>query len=334
MTKLLNIRKLTFRTPCPIGKPVLLKKLGSGSNAIVYSAQVGKKFVLVKRISFHSTEVFMKTKEYSLKVIRNKPIKNLKHIIFDPSDAPCTPFAYGYIELNCDNANKMIVSSSYINEAMVGSLISDLPFFCKTLTAYSGFRHGHILMDYAGKPLDEYMENLNLDETLSIIQQVMIGLMWAQDKYKFKHHDLHIGNVFLSEKTVFPLEHELPNKEKITLKSNKYYVQIGDYGFASATDPDTNIRYGRCDMHLNSSGTKYWGKWSNKLEGNEGYDILLFLGFFYDEMENSKIRKILKDLYLTMKQKTRISKSHLRPLSNSTIKPYDVLTFIEKHFKD
>jgi len=329
--KYFNIRKLTFRHPCPLGKLKLGKVIGKGSNAIVHSCEIRKKQYLVKRINFKTTNCFMVSSEYDSQIVRNHKINNE---IIDIPNVPCRPFSYGYKDHSKDDANKIILSTSYIHEAMIGNLVSEIPFFAKTIAAYSGYRHGNIIMDYAGKPVDFFLDDMDLDDLKSVIQQVMIGLHIAQEKYKFKHHDLHIGNVFLEKidpSYKFESKYKLNEDIEIQLKTLKYKVCIGDFGFSSATNPETKVRYSRCDFHLNTSGAKYWGKWDANLGNNTGYDILLFLGFLLEEIVIPDHKEYVRKLYMKMKRRTRVSKSHLRPLTMNDSKPLDVLNYIDNN---
>lgn len=322
-----KIRNLSFRSKCPLGKLHIQKLIGKGTNATVYACKAGLKHCLIKRINFHVIECYIKAEKYSLNIFRNKFIKDINDICIDVSE-PCQPFSYGYTEYNDDNANKLILSTTYINEVMVGLLISDIPFFVKTFAGFSSYRHGNILIEYGGEPLEDHLDDMNMEDIQSVIQQVMIGLFWAQFKYKFKHHDLHIGNVFVKKNVDFPVTYSLPNGDSITLKSNKYKVSIGDYGFASATDPNTKIRYGRCDIHINTKNSVGWGKFDNTLQGNTGYDILMFLSFLKEEIVIEDHKMYVDTILKKFKKRTRISETHLRPQNKSLITPLEILKFI------
>jgi len=324
--KYFNIRKLTFRNFCHLGKLKCGKLIGKGSNADVYECSIRKKKYLVKKISFDSTVCYIRRTDenYSLKVFRNKLVDQE---IVDNVDLPCQPFAYGYQTIDTDSAKKLILSTSFVNESIVSGLVSNLPFFVRTEDAFAGYKHGNIVMEHAGTPLNTFLKDneLSVDEIKSIVQQVMIALTWAQHKYFFKHHDLHTGNIFV-QKMDIPFEYDLPNGEKVRLKSNKYLAKIGDFGFSSATY--NNLRYGRCDLHLNIEGRE-WGKWNNFLSSNTGYDVIMFLGFLSNDVMNEEAQKFAKDVFKFAKKKTRVSKLCLRPLSENDTNPTEILNFIK-----
>ena len=198
-----------------------------------------------------------------------------------------------------DGATKVKLCNEYLNEVMVGLIVSKIkvPHFIKTQDAWIQNAKGYILQDYGGTTLIKKMLSLSFTEFKSVLLQVILAIAIGQTQAHLKHHDMHLENVFITE--LKDIEHQgVPLKSKdswsySTHGTTLYVPQcgvlalIGDFGLASATDNGT--RYERLDMPLLDQGEADWGQWTGQLQ--EAYDVLTFLSFFYLEEESSMCQK-------------------------------------------
>lgn len=102
---------------------------------------------------------------------------------------------------NRDGATKIMRLNEYLNEAMVGLILSKylkVPHFVKTHDAWISNATGFILQDYGGENMLKKMIDLDIKDFQSIVVQVLVTLAVAQNALHFKHHDLHLENVFIN----------------------------------------------------------------------------------------------------------------------------------------
>jgi hypothetical protein len=203
-----------------------------------------------------------------------------------------------------DGALKLLRLNEYLCEAYVGILLAKqlkVPHIAKSLEAYVDFDDshdsrpcGHILQDYAGISLFKNMADLNLAQFKSIVMQILVTLALSQ-KYFFKHHDVHLENIFYNKGTTETWNQKLLTSSKtwtykldnglsICIEHQDILAKLGDFGLASITDLQSKTRIERVDYSILNGGEEEWGEWSGKLEGQKSYDIAVFLSkFFLDE---------------------------------------------------
>ena len=195
-----------------------------------------------------------------------------------------------------DGALKIIQTNEYLNEAMVGLLItkyisSQIPHFVKTEGSWIQDSTGFILQEFGGHNMHKHMADLTLEEFKSCVVQVLAALAYAQNKIQLKHHDVHLENVFinrLKDSDVFQGQKMMDKSWKYTfdkcnvfLKHQGLLIKIADYGLSSATDPESKIRFERADYELLDSAECEWGEWSGRLETRKLYDAVVFLSKFF-----------------------------------------------------
>jgi hypothetical protein len=204
-----------------------------------------------------------------------------------------------------DGAEKLYRCNEFLTEAIVGLLLDQylpLPNFVSTKDAWIRQATGFILQEYAGTSLYKNMAGLSLDEFKSVIMQTLVALSIAQDKLQFKHHDVHLENIFVrhvkdtetfGSKTLrsspfWSYTLTLPNGERreCYIRHCGLLAKFGDYGLASITDPKERVRYERVDMPILDATEIEWGSWNGSLENCKSYDALVLLSkfFLFDEI--------------------------------------------------
>ena len=196
-----------------------------------------------------------------------------------------------------DGATSLVRLNEYLNEGIVGLALSklQLPHIIKTLDIWIDEATGFILQEYGGSALLKAMADLSLEEFKSIVMQVLVTTAVAQRELSFKHHDLHLENVFinrLKDQTCNGLTLNSKNSwqynvggQKIQIKHCGVLAKIGDYGLASITE--SSVRYERADYSILDGAEVEWGQWTGTLEGQGLYDAVVFLSKFFMEDESS-----------------------------------------------
>jgi serine/threonine protein kinase len=246
-----------------------------------------------------------------------------------------------------DNAKTILHCNEYINEAAVGRIVSKLPVpnVIRLHDAWIERGTGYLLMDYGGHSMSRAMVDYSLAEFQSIVLQTLCTVALAFEQCRLKHHDIHLDNVFVNR-----LRKGMMHNDK-DLSSAKYWAyridaettvfvphmnllaKIGDFGLASATDPESKVRIERIDYPLLDTGEIEWGTWNGTLENQESYDIVTFLTKFYMDEESEGIPeehlRWLKSLYTELQRMDpNICASVIgRPLKDQegTIKPTEFL---------
>ena len=167
------------------------------------------------------------------------------------------------------------VSKSQLFEAQISSLLD------KQITDADLRRHfcqvhildqklGYLIMPRHETTLaDALYDNLvSLSELKDIIGQVIDTISSAQQICQFKHQDLHSDNIFLDR------------------HQDRWFVVIGDFGFSSKIDLETNQRIGKPSMSFydgdpNRRSMMKYGETSKKFR--KGYDIQTFLSFLLED---------------------------------------------------
>lgn len=221
-----------------------------------------------------------------------------------------------------DGAVKSVYVNEYMNEALVGLLMSKyvasrIPHIIRTRDVWIQEATGFLLQDYGGTAMTKIMADLSLEEFQSIVMQTLVALAIAQDLVHFKHHDVHLDNVFVNrlknEKTSEGLRLDSApswsycyGSVTLTIPHHGVLAKLGDFGLATLTDPETQTRIQRADYPLLDAGETEWGAWSSKLQGQESYDAVTFLSKFFLEDELSKCpsahAKWAQSLYWAIKE--------------------------------
>jgi serine/threonine protein kinase len=323
------------------GKLNIKEKIGSGTSAIAYKAILKtprkKLHCIVKKLRKDDNEINSKfcwkkagfMKEY-------KPYKNIDIEYLNQSNSPLHDGECLVKVKNAtgpwskDHAKKILYGTNYSTEYAIAKLLDkkvspSLPskIFCKSITAFSTTSHLNIVMDNAGFELEKYLHELTLDQLKSIVKQVLVALQWAQHLVKFKHHDLHCGNVYFKFKQV-PSKWILPCGSFVTLECTDVQAVIADFGLSAATRKET--RLSRIDYDQLSVSKKEWGKWKCDLEGNEGYDFIVLMDSLKDECHGSKLQwvKFIISEFRKLQPNLRLSKIG-RPLCNVSVAPSKIL---------
>lgn len=208
----------------------------------------------------------------------------------DRKDAQVVKIAFAKKTTDTDGAIASFVCNEFLNEAFVGLVLTrnmSMPHFLKTYDAWIRDAKGYILQEYGGKTVCERLPDLSFEQFKSIIVQTLAAMAVAQKKLFFKHHDLHLDNVFVKE---LASDDQLLSKPEwlykeigIKVKHHNVLAKIGDYGLSCITDPKTMTRIERVDYQLLDSGEPEWGQWSSRLDNQFSYDALVLLSKFFLE---------------------------------------------------
>lgn len=197
----------------------------------------------------------------------------------------------------CDDE---LLGDEFLVESLTSLAVSRLTRHCPHLLGYEdAFVHGpsgraYLLMHRADETLATYFNSLprmppeKVIVVLNVVAfQVAAALHTLQTRLQLKHHDLHGKNVFMSiirrdcKVNGQPLHGA--NVLRYYLGGRNYYlpnikinIMVADFGMASMTLGGRRV--GRIDMG-DFDGLPDWGPWNNHLEGAEGYDLQIFLGF-------------------------------------------------------
>lgn len=354
-----SLLKLTYIRKCKYGKYKIIKKINKKIFSVVFKKTNTIK--VLKKVSDSENALycyykkgFKKTNKskYGSKGVQFKEIKNLFYKDIELK-GKIYPFFWSIMPKSSTNV-EIMYCGSFINEVCTNEILKTFvkyytDFFCGYDTAWKSKRQGNIILEYGGKPLENVIEYLNLEDLKTIVFQVLVALCWGQKQVHFKHHDLHTENVFiqlLESPLVFnaKTKYEIPVCEKdfshpfalekksvITtvdfLVPKRYHIRLADFGFSCTTNPRTQRRNTRADYDLLETGTRKWGEFSEVLYKNEGYDMIYFIASLKDEV-TSKNRPWLKSVLNKINElngsKVRVS-SYCRPLDRCTVSPYDLL---------
>jgi hypothetical protein len=226
-----------------------------------------------------------------------------------------------------DGAKRLVLVNEYLNEAVVGLIITHylgqkIPNIVCTRESWIQGATGFILQDYGGRSMLKNMADLSLAQFKSILVQMLVTLGISQSTLHFKHHDLHLENVFLTQvkedallewpgahqanKWTYPMKDSKGNVFYVTVTHSNILAKLGDFGLASITDIDTSTRYERVDYSLLDTGEQEWGSWNGTLENQKSYDAITFLSKFFLEHESGLCPKPLTEyaqtLYVSLRE--------------------------------
>lgn len=368
-----DIKSLTRISKCKFGKFKIINKIYKKVYTIVFHSLKLKKEEnkpkILKKIGDNEYSLVCKFKK-NCKISKNKKIsgckgvehKKIMEILYsDHVDAiekkykKYVPF-YWSLETKTTQNVEILKMSPFLNEVCQNEILKKFAYnyynyYCVYDTSWKSKRQGNICMEYSGKPLSVYAEELGEEEVKCIIFQTLLNLCWAQHDVHLKHHDLHTENVFVEPLTELELNsldkfvkipimtkestnpHELfrkKNDEYIFFKiPQKFKVKLADFGLSSCTNPQTRRRHERADYHLlEDNDLKTWGKFEGTLYQNEGYDILCFLYGFMDDANSigrTYIKSVINKLNQLAGHKIKVSKYN-RPMETCDVNPYDLLS--------
>lgn len=276
---------------------VLLNRVGRGNNASVWRARFPKrrKVGIVKRISLRRTAVYARfawraaglaSPLHRVSGEDEAFVRGIAGSCYDleASEETCVvPLDCVYAPTKADGAQKLLRGNEYCTEVAVGVCLTrrvnaalPAPTFCRIQAAWRSAAFGNILMEHAGKSLESCLDSLTLAQLQSVVLQVLVALAWAQKRAHFKHHDLHPGNVFIKRSEV-PAAWHTPSGTCVHLPDTSLRAVIADFGLSAATDSRSAIRHCRADYALMSTEGRAWGAWTERLEGDEGYDIMVLI---------------------------------------------------------
>ena len=220
----------------------------------------------------------------------------LKTFAEDRETALVSKIAFALKKTTSDGATASYACNEYLNEAMVGLVLSrntKLPHFIKTYDAWIRDATGFILQEYGGLTLNDRMPDLSFNQFKSAIMQALVAMAIAQKTLHFKHHDMHLSNVFVKELDTNDALLAKPvwtyglGSIGIKIEHHNVLAKIGDYGLSSITDPATKTRIQRVDYPLLDAGEAEWGQWSSDLSNQLSYDAMVLLSKFFLEEEKA-----------------------------------------------
>ena len=185
--------------------------------------------------------------------------------------------------------------SEFVSESICHTLLTSLvsegitPHLVMALKVLKCGNRGYLMQERITSTIEEALEEnpkLTPRDMAGMYLQLFITLHVLQDTCSFKHHDLHIDNVFikridehmmwngvhLSEATHFSYD---LGDTVLTIPNCGYIVKIGDFGISSLDMAGRKVQ--RLSLELYETSPK-WGEWSVELEGKRGYDGQLLMG--------------------------------------------------------
>jgi len=281
--------------------------------------------LILKTIDLQTQNLWCITKNNTRSTIRGIPSSNILFLTESKSEAKewmslwCTSDVYSKDRAGAlcgklcwavesvarDKATNLYRVNEYLNESLVGLLLTEqiqLPHIVKTHDAWIKEATGFVLQDYGGTSMYKSMVDLSLAQFKSIVLQVLITLSICQEVCAFKHHDVHLENVFLTNLTSKHIDRGLPMNSKATwcyelatssgpllfaIQHHNKLAKLGDFGLSSITDVKTSSRVERADYSILDAGESEWGEWSGRLECMWPYDALTFLSKFFMDTERS-----------------------------------------------
>jgi hypothetical protein len=292
-------------------------------------------YYVLKTIDLHEQNFYACTSGLSKKnkTLRGTHMRHIKYM--SQSSRECQQWKHAYKQddysvakvcyltddISRDGATSRILGNEYMNEALIGTLVTHVPcpHFVRTVDAYIDDGVGHLLMDYAGHSLTRVLMDLSFDQFKSVVLQVLLAIAIGQDTIFLKHHDVHLDNIFVSTLR----DHTYKGKNlkdhavwKYSLSGKTFYVRhagllarLGDFGLASATEPAGKTRFERVDYRELDTGDVEWGAWNGTLQAS--YDMATFLSKFFLEDELSycpkEFARYAQDLFCILKNLNRES---------------------------
>jgi hypothetical protein len=238
-------------------------------------------------------------------------LKEHKRVWLDPFGTPSSLAKIAFVDggkIQRDNASHLFLLNEYMNEALVGLLVHEyldpvLPHYVSIYDAWIHNAFGFLLQDYGGQSCLKILSDMSLEEFKSLVLQVLVAIAFGQTILGLKHHDVHLENVFVTRLNAQGPLKQFPDATKCATWSYKLSKDIhftfdhchvlgrlGDFGLASANDPNSKIRFERVDYPLLDIGETEWGAWNGSMDSCASYDMMTFLSKFFLEHESAYIR--------------------------------------------
>lgn len=199
----------------------------------------------------------------------------------------------------------LVKGNEFFHEAAVSRLVqqhlADIPVFSRGLLKTAGWQgssHKAVLtfQRVQGEELERIVNDMTLEEMRSVMLQVLAAICIAQQRIQLKHHDLHLFNVLIT-----PKEEMEPSVWTVNLPCGRVdvplvglHATIIDFGLSAATDPSTQKRHVRLDEELlmkkprsedsEMTDDDDWGVWGPELASDTGYDFVMFVESFVEEL--------------------------------------------------
>lgn len=170
----------------------------------------------------------------------------------------------------------------------------------------------------SARDFEDVINDLSYEQWHSIIAQTLVSIRLGQHRIQLKHHDMHLGNVLLTPTTPTLTHWTIATPEgEVSVPMRGIQAVLIDFGLSSAVDPDSKLHCSRVDEVLLLNAGKHddsdsdmsdsdsgsedsWGVWGSKLEGDEGYDVAMFV--------ESMVEKLFEERPLNVRKLTLISK--------------------------
>lgn len=159
-----------------------------------------------------------------------------------------------------------------------------------------------LLMEYLqGKLLNQFLNSRKNSEKIlfSLIKQILLAIMIAQEKCKFTHYDLHCNNIIIMPCDMnLVIHYKFSDKFNVAIPTYGYYPVIIDFGFAFSNE---------------MNGTTFWNTLAHTDVGfytdrfDKISDFKLFLITMADDLGNYKFkttenfRKFIRNLFSNLK---------------------------------
>lgn len=271
-----------------------------------YKNKTEPESLVLKSIDLNEQNVFCVTensKRTTLRGIENSHIKFMSNsksecqdwlttFASDRESAQVAKIAFVKGPCEGDGATNSYLCNEYLNEVLVGLTLTKhmkVPHFIKTYDAWIRDATGFVLQEYGGKTVCDRLPDLSFEQFKSIIVQTLVAMAIAQQTLHFKHHDLHLDNVFVKEMDSSSellakkaWLYRLPGRP-MRIEHHNVLAKIGDYGLSCITEPTSKTRIARVDYPLLDAGDAEWGQWSSRLDNQYSYDALVLLSKFFLE---------------------------------------------------
>lgn len=241
--------------------------------------------------------------------------------------------------------------SEFVNESLCHLLLTDLvekgvtPNLIMAFRAFTCGGKGYLLQERITTSLNEVLDEnpgMTCKDLAGFYLQVFATLHVLQNTCGFKHHDLHLNNVFvkriddtmtwkgvkMSEATHFT--YDLGGGVVLTFPNNGYIVKIGDFGYSSLDVHGRRLQ--RLDLSTFFKATSD-GDWSPELTSRRGYDGQVCLSMPPFEHNSDRVNdpgtiELLQRLRkATTGPNGKLSRSRYKPVTGhvSDVSPMDVI---------
>lgn len=218
-----------------------------------------------------------------------------------------------------DTKEKQFKCNEFFHEVAIATLVKlhleDIPMFSKSKIMDAYFDKSNCIIGFQNVKdsleFEHVANSLNTEDFINIVIQVLASLWIGQERIQLKHHDMHLGNVMITQNTDSVQTIQIKAKGKsLEIPIKNYHATIIDYGLSSATDPESSLRHCRLDEELLIKKTRSeqedergesistlsdeWGVWGQELQDDEGYDVAMFVESLTEELFKARPLQIEK----------------------------------------